>query len=65
MNDDEFVAGYMDGRDPDSPEPSENRSHRYQHSFAIGRAEISKGALPAAATLREYAREAEAKDASL
>lgn len=40
MTDDEFVAGYRDGRNPDAPAPSDNRSHRYAHSFAIGRAEI-------------------------
>lgn len=36
----EFVEGYCDGRDKDCPEPNENRSERYKHSFAIGRAEI-------------------------
>lgn len=37
---DEFVEGYRDGRNPDSPEPSANRSHSYRHSFAVGRAEL-------------------------
>lgn len=41
MSDQEFVDGYTDGRDPDAPEPSANRSHRYRHSFAVGRAEIA------------------------
>ena len=35
----EFVEGYMDGRNLDCPVPNENRSERYKHSFAIGRAE--------------------------
>lgn len=34
---DEMVAGYMDGFDPSSPEPSDNRSHSYRHGFANGR----------------------------
>ena len=38
----EFLAGYLDGRDPDAPEPSSNRSHCYRHSFAVGRAELAK-----------------------
>lgn len=37
--DQEFVDGYRDGYDLTAPEPSENRSHAYRHSFAIGRAE--------------------------
>jgi hypothetical protein len=46
MADDEYVEGYRDGRDPDAPEPSVNRSHRYRHSFAIGRAEIANRPIP-------------------
>lgn len=34
------VAGYLDGRDLDSPEPTENRSWSYRHSFAVGRREV-------------------------
>ena len=34
----EFMEGYFDGRDPDSPQPSANRSHAYRHSWAVGRA---------------------------
>lgn len=37
--DQEFIDGYRDGYDLTAPEPSENRSHAYRHSFAIGRAE--------------------------
>jgi hypothetical protein len=63
MSDDEFVAGYLDGRDPNSPEPSDNRSHSYRHSFMVGRAEI-EGKPIAAGTSRRSAADAEMKDAS-
>lgn len=43
----EFIEGYIDGRDPDSPEPSANRSHAYRHSFAVGRSELAKNPIPA------------------
>lgn len=36
---DEMVEGYLDGFDPSSPEPSDNRSHSYRHGFANGRAD--------------------------
>lgn len=36
---DEMVQGYMDGFDPDSPEPSSNRSQSYRHGFRNGRAD--------------------------
>lgn len=36
---DEMVAGYLDGRDLDNPEPSSNRSHSYRHGFRAGRAD--------------------------
>ena len=36
---DDYIEGYMDGRDPNSPEPSDNRSECYKHSFDIGRRE--------------------------
>lgn len=63
MSDDEFVDGYIDGRNPTTPEPSGNRSHRYRHSFAIGRAEIEKRVLfPSADQAREAARIAEERD---
>lgn len=35
----DFVEGYIDGRDLTAPEPNENRTERYKHSFRIGRAE--------------------------
>lgn len=37
----DYIDGYIDGRDMDSPEPNENRSLRYKHSFCIGRAEVT------------------------
>ena len=45
--DKDFANGYLDGRDPDAPEPSENRSYAYRHSFSVGRAEIEKRPIPA------------------
>ena len=59
----EFMGGYFDGRDPSSPEPSDNRSACYRHSFAVGRAELASRPIPAAVS-RERAAEAEAKDAA-
>ena len=57
----EFMAGYFDGRDPHCPEPSDNRSHCYRHSFAVGRDEINGCPIPAQVS-RERAAEAEARD---
>ena len=37
----DYMDGYTDGRNPDTPEPSGNRSERYKHSFAVGRAELA------------------------
>lgn len=37
----EHLDGYFDGRDPDNPEPSANRSAAYRHSFAVARAELA------------------------
>lgn len=39
---DEMVEGYIDGRDPDNPEPSANRSAAYRHGFQSGRDDLSK-----------------------
>lgn len=63
MSKGEFVEGYMDGRDPTSPEPSDNRSHCYRHSFAVGRAEIAGKPIPAPAS-RAASTAAIAKDIS-
>lgn len=43
----DYIDGYTDGRDKNSPEPNDNRSARYKHSFHIGRVELSGGAIPA------------------
>lgn len=61
-HDREFAEGYSDGRGPDAPEPSANRSHAYRHSFAVGRAELA-GKPIHAATSRTAAMIAELKDA--
>jgi len=45
--DDDFVEGYMDGGDPNAPEPSANRSEAYRHSFAVRRAEKAGRPIPA------------------
>lgn len=37
----EFVDGYLDGSDKDNPEPGENRSPAYRHSFRVRRAEMT------------------------
>ena len=60
-NEDEFIAGYRDGRDLESPEPSANRTHCYRHSWAVGRAEVMGGPIPAQRA-RELAAEAEQLD---
>lgn len=36
---DEMILGYTDGLDLNSPTPSSNRSHSYQHGFKAGRAD--------------------------
>lgn len=61
MSDQEFADGYYDGRDPNAPYPTNNRSARYRHSFTVGRAEIAKNPIPAAIS-RENARKAEEED---
>lgn len=58
----DFADGYRDGRDPDAPEPSANRSHAYRHSFEVGRAEINGQPIPAARS-RAAAFVAQMKDA--
>lgn len=60
--DQDFAAGYRDGRDPAAPTPGPNRSHCYRHSFMIGRRELAGQPVPAA-TARELAAEAERADA--
>jgi hypothetical protein len=64
MGNPEMVEGYLDGFDPDSPEPSENRSHSYRHGFANGRDDLNRKPRAPAAVLRQMADEAIRKDAT-
>ena len=50
--DEEFVAGYRDGRDPSCLPPGPNRSQAYRHSFRVGRAELEDRPIPAAVSRR-------------
>lgn len=59
---DEMVQGYLDGRDLNNPEPSENRSHSYRHGFANGRDDRSGTARATAEALRSAAQAAMEKD---
>lgn len=63
ISDSDFAEGYRDGRDPNAPEPSDNRSASYKHSFAVGRAELANKPIPAAVSRRK-AREAAESDAN-
>lgn len=47
MTDSEYINGYMDGGDPDTPEPNDNRSLRYRHGFNVRRAEMAGTPIPA------------------
>ena len=44
----EFVAGYTDGRDPSTPEPTANRHPAYRHSWEVGRGAREGWVIPAA-----------------
>lgn len=57
-NDREFILGYFDGREKDSPEPSDNRSHCYRHGFLNGRDDLSGKPRNTAQNLREAAEKA-------
>lgn len=57
----DFFEGYRDGRNPDCPEPSENRSERYKHSFRVGRDELT-GTVKRASMLRVMAELAAKND---
>lgn len=60
---DEMVEGYLNGLDPDSPEPSGNRSRAYRHGFANGRDDLARKPRAAASELRWQADEAIKLDA--
>jgi len=55
---DEMVEGYLDGRKPDNPEPSSNRSASYRHGFANGRDDLAHSPRFPAAVLRFLADQA-------
>jgi hypothetical protein len=63
-HEDEMLHGYLDGLDPDSPEPNANRSHSYRHGFANGRDDRRGDSRASAAALRLMAEEARQKDAT-
>jgi len=58
----EMIDGYLDGRKPDAPEPSGNRSFSYRHGFANGRDDLRHQPRATAAELRRMADEAIALD---
>ena len=58
----EMVDGFLDGYDPNAPEPSANRSHSYRHGFANGRADATGTSRAKAAELRILAEAAIAAD---
>lgn len=60
---DEMVRGFLDGYDPDTPEPSANRSASYRHGFANGRDDLRGESRDSAANLRVKAALAMAEDA--
>lgn len=59
---DEMVEGYTDGRKPDNPEPSSNRSRAYRHGFQSGRDDLSKKPSAPYAVRRKQAEEILAAD---
>lgn len=59
---DEILEGYLDGRTPDSPEPSGNRSASYRHGFANGRDDLTRKPRASAAMIRDMMAEAMARD---
>lgn len=56
--DDEVFAGYCDGLDPDSPEPSDNRTPAYRHGWRNGRDDRAGLPRATASTLRKEAAQA-------
>ncbi len=59
---DDLILGYSEGHDPDSPEPSANRSALYQHGFRNGRDDVAGKPRATAAMLRKLAARAERED---
>lgn len=59
----DMLDGYRDGRDPNSPQPSANRSASYRHGFANGRDDLASSPRASAGALRDAAAAAQAEDA--
>ena len=59
---DEMVRGYIDGADPNSPTPSENRTKAYRHGFANARDDMNGQPRATAAALRRQANLARIED---
>lgn len=59
---DEMVEGHLDGRKPDNPEPSSNRSASYSHGFANGRDDLAHSPRLPAQVLRLLADQAIRED---
>lgn len=53
------IEGYRDGADPNSPEPSANRSHSYRHGFRMGRNDLHKSPGRGASAHRDEAAAAD------
>jgi hypothetical protein len=53
-----MAQGYRDGRNPDNPEPSANRSASYRHGFENGRDDYARSPRATAAMLRLMAEKA-------
>lgn len=62
--DDDMLEGYNDGRNPDSPEPSANRSASYRHGFANGRDDLARKPRAPAFMLRAGAAASQREDDS-
>jgi hypothetical protein len=60
----EMVQGYMDGRNPDNPEPSANRSWSYRHGFQSGRDDLARKLSAPYDDRIRMAHEADEKDRS-
>lgn len=58
----EMIDGYMDGRNPDNPEPSANRSRSYRHGFQSGRDDLARKLSAPFETRIKMAEEAIAAD---
>ena len=58
----EMLEGYLDGRRPDNPPPSANRSASYRHGFLNGRDDHARSPRATAAFLRILAAAAIKED---